>query len=1010
MSNRKKYLKILSAITALTFVAGAGSMVKAAIMGDANGDGLVGNEDIKTLGSFIVGSSDNVSADADMNNDGTVNVFDMISLRRTVAENPVSDANYIHLNGSTISTEGSNMSLNSSSNVVTITASGTYYVDGTLDDGQILVNVADETVDTETVKIFLCGASITGKSAPAIFVENAENTSINLETGTENYLSDGTVAYEGDYLETAVLHAKDDMTIKGDGTLNITANTQYAIHCNNDVKFNGGTVNIESLLEDAVRGKKSVTIKNGTLNIDSEGDGIKSTKGDVAIEGGTVSVKAGNDAIQAETTIDISGGTVTAGGDRGLTATTGVNITGGSVIATATETQTDSALLSATQGTILLNCIADTTNTDDGCWKKANKIVINDSLTFAPVKKYMYALVSDPSITSGSTYTLKNESTGATITHTNETANSFSMTSAVTSFNTVNINPNGSSEVITENTITLSSSGIKFLGSGAEVSSDGKTVTVKEPGTYSVVGDMTGGQIVVDVDKTTYADGKVELDLMGVNLTNTTNSPIYVAQIGDEVQVVAKNGYENVISDGTSYTNADGGMGAIYSCDDLKIKGSGNLTVNGNAEDGIVSKNDLKIYNGNITVNAVDDCIRGKDSVTIGDSDDTDFSSLNVTVNSSNGKGIKSNATDTATSDKTYGVITVNGGNVNVTSYADAIHAAQQLNINGGDFTIKTTCPASSSSASAKGLKAGATDDTTGTSTVGTISVNGGTFDINTTDDCVHSSGNITLVKGTMELTSGDDAVHSDADVTIGQGSADTYDDVKIIVYSGYEGIEGLNINMNSGTVIASTTDDGFNAAGGADGSGSNTPGGWGGNGGMNSGGGNYSLNLKGGFSIVSVTDGDHDGYDSNGSLTISGGTHITNGNEPFDCDGTMSYTGGVYVKNTGSGGMGGGMGGMGGSGSMTESVSASCSVSAGTRITLCDGSGNVIVSFIADKSVSNLVAGCTAYSNASFYTGGTLSGSTYYQELDDTQLAAYGGTLSGGTQVSGGSSSTQPW
>ncbi|MBQ7046325.1 MAG: hypothetical protein IJN85_01105, partial [Oscillospiraceae bacterium] len=82
-----------------------------------------------------------------------------------------------------------------------------------------------------------------------------------------------------------------------------------------------------------------------------------------------------------------------------------------------------------------------------------------------------------------------------------------------------------------------------------------------------------------------------------------------------------------------------------------------------------------------------------------------------------------------------------------------------------------------------------------------------------------------------------------------------------------------------------------------------------------------------------------------------------------------------------------------------------------GTRVTLCDGSGNVIASFIADKSCSSLVAGCTGYSGATFYTGGTLNGSTYFQELDQTQLAAYGGTLSGGTAVSGSSSgNTNPW
>ena len=87
------------------------------------------------------------------------------------------------------------------------------------------------------------------------------------------------------------------------------------------------------------------------------------------------------------------------------------------------------------------------------------------------------------------------------------------------------------------------------------------------------------------------------------------------------------------------------------------------------------------------------------------------------------------------------------------------------------------------------------------------------------------------------------------------------------------------------------------------------------------------------------------------------------------------------------------------GEGSLSIDVSASANISAGERITLTDSSGNVIVSFIADKSVSSISAG-TGLSGVSIYTGGTLNGSTYFQQLDETQLAAYGGTLSGGTKL----------
>ncbi len=563
-----------------------------------------------------------------------------------------------------------------------------------------------------------------------------------------------------------------------------------------------------------------------------------------------------------------------------------------------------------------------------------------------------------------------------------------------------------------DNTVTAieyaSSSVTLYNATGAVVAaSDASNVTVANntyvtiivPGEFNVSGSCSSGQLVVNCDKTTYADGLVTLNLMGLELSNTSTSPIYIAAIGDEVEISSKNGYTNTISDGTSYTNDDGDSGAIYACDDIKFKGKGTLNVNGNCADAIACKNDIKIWNGTLNVTAVDDGIRGKDSVRIGDPDDTDFSYLNVNVTTSGGDGIKS----TDESDTTCGFVRVSGGSVNVNSYGDAIFGVYNVEINGG--TLELISSTTYGTTSSKGLKAGYTDDTTGTTYTGAVTVNGGYMNVNTTDDCINANGDVNILGGQLELTinatsftgdgDGRQAIHADNSCYLGT-SGGAYTDFELVIYNAYEGIEAYNIYQRSGSTVVTSFDDAYNVAGGADNSGSS--GMWPGQSGSSAAG---VLEISGGFSIISVSDGDHDGYDSNGSLTISGGICITNGSEPFDCDGGVSYTGGVYVKNTGSGGMGGpgGMGGMGGT-SMTESVSVSASVSANTRITLCDGSGNIIVSFIADKTVSSLVAGCTAYSNAAFYTGGTLTNSTYFQTLDDTQLAAYGGTLSGGTKL----------
>ena len=312
----------------------------------------------------------------------------------------------IHLNGTSISVEGDYAVANGSK--VTISHSGTYTIDGNLSDGQIYVEVPDDKADPDTVKLVFNGVNITGKNAPAILVKNADKTSITISDGTTNTVSDGNSAYGGDDQTSAVIEAKDDLTFKGGdagtGVLTINANVQPAVVCNNDIKITGGTININTLNEteanDAVKGKDSVTVKGGTLNIDAKGDGLKSSKGNVSIEEGTVSIKSSKDAVQAETDLVVSGGTVYAFGDRGFTSAGTVNITGGTVLATATDNQCEN-ISSTEQPALVLDFTKE--------WAKNNPIAVTDSskkIFFEEntLKKYKYAIVSYPGLDTSSEY------------------------------------------------------------------------------------------------------------------------------------------------------------------------------------------------------------------------------------------------------------------------------------------------------------------------------------------------------------------------------------------------------------------------------------------------------------------------------------------------------------------------------------------------------------------------------------------------------------------------------
>lgn len=184
-----------------------------------------------------------------------------------------------------------------------------------------------------------------------------------------------------------------------------------------------------------------------------------------------------------------------------------------------------------------------------------------------------------------------------------------------------------------------------------------------------------------------------------------------------------------------------------------------------------------------------------------------------------------------------------------------------------------------------------------------------GSFILDTADDSIHAGGDILIAGGEYSLQSGDDAVHSDAAITIQNGTF-------TIPYC-YEGIEGLSVTIDGGTFNITSVDDGINAAGGADSSGF---------GGARSGqeqfaaSSNSFIIINGGsFAIVSTGDC----IDSNGSLTINGGTlKLTcngSGNTAIDCDGTYANNGGDVTTNDGSesnpGQMGGGMAGPGGMG-----------------------------------------------------------------------------------------------
>ncbi|WP_305303160.1 carbohydrate-binding domain-containing protein [Romboutsia ilealis] len=567
-------------------------------------------------------------------------------------------------------------------------------------------------------------------------------------------------------------------------------------------------------------------------------------------------------------------------------------------------------------------------------------------------------------------------------------------------------------------------------GQGAEVSNN--KVTITKAGTYSVSGKIEDGQILVDAG----AEDKVYLILNGADIKCSNSAPIYVKNAKKAIISLA-GGTENNITDGETYMFEDESSNdpnaAIFSKDDMTIIGTGKLTVNANYNNGIASNDDLKIQSGNIVVNAKNNGIKGKDCINVTDG--------NITINSK-GDGLKADNT----TDETKGYIYIEGGKINITSSQDGIQAETELLIADGDITIKTgggsensiksnRAPGKMPEGMTKGerptipdgkiqgevpalpdgqtkgerpempqdirypssnqdtSKNSNTDVSTNTSTdentsmkglkaTTNIVIDGGTFNIDSEDDSIHSNANAIINSGTFEIASGDDGIHSDTKLDINGGT--------INISKSYEGIESTTININDGNIHVVASDDGINAAGGNDVS---TETGMPGNDKFSL-SGDALININGGYVYV---DASGDGIDANGSINMVGGTVLVNGptnngNGSLDYDETFDISGGTLVA-AGSAGMAQ----MPSDSSSQKILNLSLtSQESNTVVNIKSSDGKNILTYSPSKNYSSVIVSTPDIKDNTKYTvsvGGTAKG-----EAKDGLY--YDGNYSGGTEV----------
>ena len=287
------------------------------------------------------------------------------------------------------------------------------------------------------------------------------------------------------------------------------------------------------------------------------------------------------------------------------------------------------------------------------------------------------------------------------------------------------------------------------------------------------------------------------------------------------------------------------------------------------------------------------------------------------------------------------------------------------------------------------GIKSGATTDTEGEAW---LKVSGVTLEIEAgVNDGINAEQLLEITSGTVTVSAADDGIHCDRVLRIGASGTDG---PTVTVEKCCEGLEAAELYIVSGTVVIHAEDDCLNAAN------------------SDLTGYDFVLDISGGTLVMDTTSGD--GIDSNGTLTISGGsvtvwTGNTADNQPLDADGTISITGGTVLAAGGSAGMGiklsagqpyvvfgagaqmGGPGGMGGqnpgtppdgrngqtpgtppdgqNNSGAAGGASSVSVSSGSTISIQNGSGSTVYTGTALTNAGYVFFSSPALTSGESYT-----------------------------------------
>ena len=499
--------------------------------------------------------------------------------------------------------------------------------------------------------------------------------------------------------------------------------------------------------------------------------------------------------------------------------------------------------------------------------------------------------------------------------------------------------------------IALADQTATVTGQGASFSA--QTLTITQGGTYVLSGSGKNIKLVVEAADTD------QVHLVFQNLTLEGEGTLLRINKAQEVVISLAEGSQNTLTESQA-SDDEKVKATIHSQVPLTLNGTGNLTLTALTKNALEVEDDLKVLGGTYTVKAANHGFKAEGAL------DIEAATLTIEAGKDGLHAEHDETTERAN-------ISLNPTQLSIAATEDGVDAGNELTIKGGTITV---------SQSEEGLEARV------------IRQLGGDVTIKSSDDGVNASA------GSSSKPSGTSTTSKTTDASATSNSADTSSSASQATTDSATATTSAS-QATTDSAAGSQADQANkdkNAtppsppAGQAPPQGGQPPQNGQGPGGMPPGGQEESdpslqIILEGGTLTV---DAEGDGIDSNGTVTISGGSLVVNGsvqggNGPLDAAGDITITGGT-VWALGTSDMLQGFA----QGSTQASITANIAGTAGQTLIILDANGKEVARQTASKDFQAIIMS----------SGDLVDGQTYTIQVEGTTQTATAALV---TPVTGG-------